>query len=62
MGQEEELGEEQLSTTKLKELLDQWQNVQTLAHNLANMFDARVISPFRGMLKRRQKQLTMPFY
>ena len=68
LGDEEEPGEEQLSTSKLKEFLDQWQNVQTVAqrypdkavaHNLASMFDTRVVSPFRGMLKRQQKQLTM---
>ena len=67
--EEEEPGEEQLSTTKPKELLEQWQNVQTqaqryhpdkaLAHDLSNKYDERIMSPFRGMLKRRQKQLTM---
>ncbi|XP_072846907.2 major centromere autoantigen B [Pogona vitticeps] len=66
--EEEEPGEEQPSTTKLKELLEQWQNVQTqaqqyhldkaLAHDLSNTYE-RIMFPFRGMRKKWQKQLTM---
>ncbi|XP_066471611.1 uncharacterized protein [Tiliqua scincoides] len=67
--EEEATSEEQLSSTELKDICQQWKNVQTyaqrhhpdkaLARELANMFDTRIMSSFRGVLKRRLKQQTM---
>ncbi|XP_034987686.1 tigger transposable element-derived protein 1 [Zootoca vivipara] len=67
--EEEVTIEEQLSSTELKDICQQWENVQTyarqhhpdksLAHDLANTFDTRIMSSFRGVLKRRLKQQTM---
>lgn len=67
--EEEATSEEQLSFMELKDICQQWQNVQTyaqrhhpdkaLAHDLANMFDRRIMFSFRGVLKRRLKQQTM---
>ncbi|XP_060135422.1 tigger transposable element-derived protein 1-like [Zootoca vivipara] len=61
--------EEQLSSTELKDICQLWENVQTyarrhhpdkaLARDLSNTFDTRIMSSFRGVLKRRLKQQTM---
>ncbi|CAH2276002.1 Hypothetical predicted protein [Pelobates cultripes] len=67
--EEEEMSEEQLFSTKLKEACQMWVNLQTfvqqhhpdkaLAQRLVSSFDTDIMSPFRGMLKRRQRQQTM---
>ena len=67
--EEEDPGEEQLPTTELKELLEKWQFVKdiaqryhpdkALAREINNKFAAATVFPFRRLLKRRQKQLTM---
>ncbi|CAH2294834.1 Hypothetical predicted protein [Pelobates cultripes] len=67
--EEEEMSEEQLSSTALKEACQMWVNLQTfvqqrhpdkaLAHRPVSSFDTDIMSPFRGMLKRRQRQQTM---
>ncbi|CAH2325224.1 tigger transposable element-derived 1-like [Pelobates cultripes] len=67
--EKEEMSEEQLSSTELKEAWQMWVNLQTfvqqhhpekaLAHSLVSSFDTDIMSPFRGMLKRRQRQQTM---
>lgn len=67
--EEEETSEEQLSSGELKEACQMWVNLQSfvqkhhpnkaLAMNLLNSFDSDIMSPFRGMLKRRQKQQSM---
>ncbi|CAH2248879.1 Hypothetical predicted protein [Pelobates cultripes] len=66
--EEEEMSEEQLSSTELKEACQMWVNLQTfvqqhhpdkaLARRLVSSFDTDM-SPFRGMLKRCQRQQTM---
>ncbi|CAH2222528.1 Hypothetical predicted protein [Pelobates cultripes] len=67
--EEEEMSKEQLSFTELKEAYHMWVNLQTfvqqhhpdkaLAQRLVSSFDTDIMSPFRGMLKRRQRQQTM---
>ncbi|XP_060135421.1 tigger transposable element-derived protein 1-like [Zootoca vivipara] len=61
--------EEHMSSTELKDICRQWESVQRfarqhhpdkiLARDLANTLDTRVMSSFRGMLERRQKQQSM---
>nr|XP_020671309.1 tigger transposable element-derived protein 1-like [Pogona vitticeps] len=67
--EEEDLEGKHMPTRKLKEILGQWQNVQTLAQRYdpntaktqwcSNLYDETVMSHFKGMLNRRQRQLTM---
>ncbi|XP_034989663.1 tigger transposable element-derived protein 1-like [Zootoca vivipara] len=67
--EEEAEVEEHVSSTELKDICRQWESVQrfarqhhpdkSLARDLANTFDTRVMSSFRGILKRRQKQQSM---
>ncbi|CAH2296251.1 Hypothetical predicted protein [Pelobates cultripes] len=67
--EEEEMSEEQLSSMELKEACQMWVNLQTfvqqdhpdkaLAQRLVSSFDIDIMSPFRGMLRRRQRQQTM---
>ncbi|CAH2220425.1 Hypothetical predicted protein [Pelobates cultripes] len=67
--EEEEMSEEQLSSMEIKEACHMWVNLQTfvqqhhpdkaLAQRLVISFDTDIVSPFRGMLKRRQRQQTM---
>ncbi|XP_034958419.2 tigger transposable element-derived protein 1-like [Zootoca vivipara] len=67
--EEEEAEVEHVSSMELKDICQQWESVQrfarqhhpdkSLARDLAKTFDTRVMSSFRGMLKRRQKQQSM---
>ncbi|CAH2284584.1 Hypothetical predicted protein [Pelobates cultripes] len=67
--EEEEMSEEQLSSTEIKEAGQMWIHLQTfvqqhhpdkaLAQRLVISFDTDIMSPFRGMLKRCQRQQTM---
>ncbi|XP_033001754.1 tigger transposable element-derived protein 1-like [Lacerta agilis] len=67
--EEEEATEERLSSKELRDICQQWENVQAFAQrhhpdkdparDLANTFDTRIMSSFREVLKRRMKQQTM---
>ncbi|CAH2327822.1 tigger transposable element-derived 1-like [Pelobates cultripes] len=67
--EEEKMSEEQLSSTELKEACQMWVNLQTfvqqhhpdkaLAHRPVSSFHTDIMSPFRGMLKRRQRKMEL---
>lgn len=66
---EEERGEESLTSREIKEMCKKWEAVQSFVQNhhpnkavagrCMNLFNDKAMSPFREILKRRQRQVSL---